>query len=504
MDPTIEAPSATGPATNSASGVNGAPLRCHLAILREQDAEIVVTPEPGGFRLPALGIPGRQRMAPNLLPRIREFFDMAAVCRFELAGDGLGADERCVVLEAIPPQQQPPPGQVWLPLRGLEWADFETRSRDLLWRVLARLNAYATGRLPARFVRAGWLDEVRDWTTACLAPLGLELSGGWTQYNMGPNFSLLRFDTSGSPVWFKAVGHPREFDITLRLAALGIPHTPRTFASRSDWHGWLSFAAEGRHPDESNGPNRWRMTARSLAQMQIQSLGHAEALIQAGCQDLRTGALDSAIEPGLDKFAALMEKQSVTSPARLRPVDLRLIEKRLKAACRESALLEVPSTLGHSDFNAGNILVDHRQACFLDWAQAHVGSPFLTLEYLTLLIGRCNSGEADPVHEVRSEYLRPWRKFCSAAQIARLAELTPLLAVFAYAVVCLSDCLDTRDLSAGQAGYIRSLARRTLREAQTLDSLFRSRVSQGLSRRVERDQVCEPRVCGSQIQRERR
>jgi hypothetical protein len=330
-------------------------------------------------------------------------------------------------------------------------------------------------------VRAGWLDEVRDWTTACLAPRGLELSGGWTQYNMGPNFSLLRFDTSGSPVWFKAVGHPnsREFDITLCLAALGIPHIPRTFASRSDWHAWLSFAADGRHPDETGEEDRWKIVARCLARLQIQSLGHAGALLRSGCQDLRTEALDAAIEPCVGKFAALMEMQSVASPARLRAVDLRLIEKRLKAACRESAVLEAPSALGHSDFNAGNILVDRRQACFLDWAQAHVGSPFLTLEYLTLLIGRCASGAAERVHDLRSEYLRPWRKFCSAAQIARLADLTPLLAVFAYAVVCLGGCEDIRDLSVKQAGYIRSLARRALREAQTPDSLFRSRVSQG-------------------------
>jgi hypothetical protein len=293
------------------------------------------------------------------------------------------------------------------------------------------------------------------------------------QYNMGPDFSLLRFDTNGPGVWFKAVGHPnvREFDITLKLAELRLPHVPEILATHTTWRALLMGEARGGTLDESDEQGEWATVARSLAELQLASIPHVGTLLAAGCTDLRIANLRDAIETYLSRIALLMELQSGRQTRRLGSDDLRLIERRLRAACRQVEALSFPETLGHSDFNAGNVLVHREEAVFLDWVQGHIGPPFLTLEYLLLLVRRTFPDDIARLDAARQEYLRLWEPVCSARQIAAALEVAPLLAVFAYALVCDNSQQEIRDTRPEFAGYRRSLARRMHAEAEKLEQL---------------------------------
>ena len=86
-------------------------------------------------------------------------------------------------------------------------------------------------RLRARFHALGWFSELRNWIESVVEPIGLHVNGRFRQLNASPSFSLIRFETDGPALWFKAVGEPnqREFTITCPLAQLFPDYLPRMF-----------------------------------------------------------------------------------------------------------------------------------------------------------------------------------------------------------------------------------------------------------------------------------
>lgn len=453
--------------------------RCYAVMTRHDDGEIL-SQSHDCFSIPIFEIPRRQRVAPNLLPAIRTRFGLSAVCRFSLPVSDGDSDGLCVVLEVLNDSPLCGPS-AWIPVSEIEWNRIEPDSaRDVLWQALARVTAYNPGLVAGRFVRPGWSEEILSWVRTCLAGQSMELRGTWSQYNMGPDYSLISLDTDGRGVWFKAVGEAnlREFRITQRLAELHLPHLAPLLAAHEDWHAWLMFDCGGNFLDGSASGDQWKAGARGLAELQVASISHCRPLLEGGCQDLRIPALRDAIEPFLREIDDLMCNQRTTPPRRLDTRDLRLIERQVKVCCRELETLGIPDTLGHSDLNSGNVLFDDSDPVFIDWMQGHIGHPFLTLEYLLALNRRLSPIDVTVSDALCQEYLGCWRDICSVRQLERSLRHIPLLAPFAYAL----SCHDLREGADGKrpelASLLRSLARRMHAEAERL---------QGSSRPVEPD-----------------
>ena len=444
---------------------------CYLVMLRHNDGEVVLEPDGDSFTIPVVEIPRRQRVPPHLLVAVARRYGLAANCRFSLAIHDRAPLGRWVVLEV--PEDQPVNGrQEWVNTRQIRWDSIEPDfARDLLRSALAEATAYSTGALEGRFVRPGWLAEVICWARNSLAPYGIELLGPWLQFNMGPDFSLIRFDAYPGDIWFKAVDSAglRELGITRRLWALGLPHLPSLLAAREDWRAWLMVGCRGSCLGRGASRSQWGYVAQGLAELQIASIPYSRELVEAGCQDLRTPVLADAIEAFLGQIANLMERQPANTPRKLNQGDLRLIEKRVKACCRELDLLQVPDTLGQSDLNPGNVQIDGSHVVFLDWMHGHVGHPFLTLEYLLAVGRRILLGDEALVHSVRQEYLRPWRRCCCEHALERCTELIRLVAPFAYALSCHDLRQGTSQIRPELAPLLRSLARRMCIEAERLN-----------------------------------
>lgn len=439
--------------------------QCPLAIMRNADSEILAFGSQDQFTLPSCDLPARKRPAPILLATIHAVLGLDAICRYSLS---INPSELCFVLDLIDPDQPLSGDQFWLPVKNIRWDSVAPPVRDTLWSVLARNNTYASGKLAGHFVSHGWLGPIQAWTQAALAPEGLHLTGAVGQYNIGPDFALLRFATSGRAVWFKAVGHPNchEFAITRELSNFGLPHVPELIAVDESLQAWLMYEAAGTFPGSCYSREQWKWLARSLAELQLASLPFVPALASVGCCDLTIHRLEQRIDSYLLETAGLMRLQTAEPPLRLTSENLRLMERSLRTACRRMERLAVPDSIGHSDFNAGNILVRRGKVVFLDWAQGHLGPPCLTFEYLRLLVARSCPADDALMHEIRHEYLRVWASSAAGRDIAECLDLGPLLAVFAYAVVCHTAAGDFRSANAESIGFLRSLARRIYREAQ--------------------------------------
>src|SRR5258708_35170729 len=79
------------------------------------------------------------------------------------------------------------------------------------------------------FAKPEWLRETCRWIAQQIEPLKIRLTGNFRQLSASSSFSLMRFETTGPAVWFKAVGKPNshEFNIVSLLTTLLPEYLPR-------------------------------------------------------------------------------------------------------------------------------------------------------------------------------------------------------------------------------------------------------------------------------------
>ena len=159
------------------------------------------------------------------------------------------------------------------------------------------------------------------WVQMTLNPLGQALNGSISQLNCGPRFSLMRFETNGPAVWFKATGPPNthELSLTSCLARLFPDYVPKLLAVHPRWNGWLSEEVEERPLDLESEQSSWFEAAHRLATLQVLSIGEASALLRAGSKDARTSRLRGLLPEFFETVAGLMEKQLQRVPPSIEP-----------------------------------------------------------------------------------------------------------------------------------------------------------------------------------------
>ena len=438
-------------------------------ILRNSNSEVLLVRDGSQFELPIVMIPRWRRVAQEVTASILRLWALKTICLFQLeAQRSTSADtNHFVVLEAQDSSWRPPAGFVWVCREELRNGLHSIKKADSLEEVLGTADAHNVGSLGGAFARAGWFDDLVSWAQQQVDPYRMRLTGQFRQLNGDPSFSLVRLETTGPAVWFKAVGAPNrhEFPITVTLARHFPSYLPTLIATKPSWNGWLTFDVEGSTLDENSDISKWETAARTLASLQIESVQQTRSLLDASCREIRLCALLEQIDPFFDMMGELMAQQPRVPPPVLNVSELQALAVRLREACFDLGELSFPNTLGHLDFNPGNVVVASDRCAFLDWAEAYVGHPFFTFEYLREHLSRSHPDAGAWRSRVTSHYLEPWSSFISADKLSQALEITPLVAVFAYAVGS-GAWRDSRRLQNPKlAGYLRALTRRMQREA---------------------------------------
>jgi phosphotransferase family enzyme len=405
----------------------------HLLLFREKGAELLLLRSPRGARLPLLTIPAHTRPAEALTRSVWDLWGLRTYCLFTLPIEN--STRRAAILEVTSPSHQLPDELRCHSVTSLRRVDFEDATSFMaMEQCLALLDRYRHGELPGNFAKPGCFDAITEWVGEKTRGIGCRPNGKFRQLNAGPSFSLIRFETDGPAVWFKAVGEPnlREFSIAVELASSFPLFVPRMIAARKDWNAWLSIEAEGAHPGEKSDLDTWKQVAMALGELQIASFGQTLHLLSAGCRDVRTGALLELVAPFLEVMADLMGRQTKHSPPPLSRSELTSLRAQLEDALSAASNCEIPNTIGHLDFNPGNLLLSGGSCVFFDWAEACAGTPFLTFQYLREYLRR--HGRHSWESAIIPAYLQIWRPYLSPRKIAAALRVAPLLAVFAYAV----------------------------------------------------------------------
>jgi hypothetical protein len=445
-----------------------------LLILRNGGSELFVAGERSPYTLPCVEIPRWDRVAENLTVAVRKRYGISAICLFtpEPSDATTDSDQPLYqVMEIRGAGVAAPEETCWLPVASFSDQSFaDGQDSVAIIDMLRQIVEFQSREAAGPFGRPGWVEELFSWVQHEIDPYGLRLSGEFRQLNASSTFALLRLETNAQAVWFKAVGEPnlREFPISVTLSSLFPGYVPTVIATHPAWHGWLTTEFASSTLDEVPDTSAWERAAQILAELQIASVGRTDQLLEAGSRDLRVAYLLTLVDPFTEAMAQLMEQQQKTPPPVLSRKELQTLGREIKDALSSWAQLNVPDTLGHLDFNPGNILCSADQCVFLDWAEAYVGPPFLTLQYLREHLTRLRQKGTSLGTMVVKAYEAKWRRSLPPETVSTAQNLAPVLAVFAYAAGTSAWRDPTMLREPKTAAYLRSLTRRIHVEMQRL------------------------------------
>lgn len=446
-----------------------------ILLFGRNGAELLLVRSPSGLRLPELFIPRQQRIVPNLNAEAKRLWNLDTVCLFafdvphsELATVNCGYH----VMEVVKPEELARVAPDFVLLSNLKEASFADR-RDY-WAVRQGMG-FKQGSFPqdcqGPFSEFAAFRRISTWVEEQLRPLGLRWDGKFRQLQASPSFALIEFQTNRGPVWFKAVGEPnlREFPVTRELANRFPRHSSVLLAKRSPWNAWLALEAEGQALSSCLDQHPWRRAADSMAELQIASIETAPEILAAGARDIRSKPLVALVVPFFARLEDLMEQQSKSAPQRLTGEEIARTRQRVIEALVDMEAVGIPETLNHLDLNPGNIFIASTKCTFLDWAEAAVGNPFFSMEYLRQHFVRSFPGQADAEAAFLACYLNRWRSSLPARTVEKALRLAPLTALFAYAASSLPwqlSLVSRPEL----AGFLRSLTRRMCRQSAELSA----------------------------------
>jgi Phosphotransferase enzyme family len=450
----------------------------HVITLSGTGHEVLVVEDNDRFKLPSVVIPRWQRVAENLTGTMKSEWGEEVICLFERdwSSEGkLDGGFHYQVAEHWRHCGAPRTPTQWASSAELSQNSFHDPSDcSAIENVIAECRAETLGPGYSPFARPGWFKELWQWIETVIGPTGSHLTGNFRQFNASPSFSLIRFETDGLALWFKAVGQPnqREFPITRTLAKLFPNYLPPILAIRPEWNGWLAQGINETNLGETQEALCWERAAEALAELQIASVKHHSRILEAGARDLSVTALSDRVEPFMEIMSQLMERQVKSPPAILSRNDLCLMGEQIQTALGELTALGIPQALGHLDLNPGNIVLPRAaspsRCAFLDWSEAYVGNPFFSFEYLLEHFRRTVGTDPKVERRLTETYVTTWEPFLSSEVIDQSLAVAPLLAAFAYAAG--TDVWEDAERleDPATAGFLRSLTRRMNREANEL------------------------------------
>jgi len=446
-----------------------------ILLFGRNGAELLLVRSPSGLRLPELRIPRWQRMVPNLNAEAKRLWNLDTVCLFpfDVSHPELAVVNcKYYVMEVCKPEELARVAPDFVLLSNLRKDSFaDIQDYLAVQQGMGFERACFPKDCEGPFSEFGAFRRISAWVEEQLGPHGRRWDGNFRQFQASASFALVQFQTNRGAVWFKSVGEPnlREFPITAHLADRLPRHTPVLLASHSKWNAWLALEAEGQDLYSSLNRDHWCRAADSLAELQITSIENAPEILAAGARDIRTEPLLALAVAFFASVENLMDQQTKPAPKRLTGEEIKLTQQRVIEALLELEAAGIPDTINHLDLNPGNIFIAPAKCTFLDWAEAALGNPFFSMEYLRQHSVRAFQGQEDAKTALLISYLDRWRPILPAKTVETALRLAPLTALFAYAASSLPWHLSLRSRPE-LAGFIRSLMRRMHRESEELST----------------------------------
>jgi hypothetical protein len=333
----------------------------------------------------------------------------------------------------------PPAGWSWVTraeLPSTHWNDPSLTA--LLRECLAGRDESGSDRVDGRdWERLGWWSEASAWVRAQLIALGTHDEPTIEQIRCWEFSCVVRVRTSAAEWYFKALptsyaGEPR----LTRLLAEDEPRLiPEVVAVEPVRRWMLMRACAGAVLEGVVAPGGWHRAAAGYARLQINWQTRTDELRGVGCGVRTLEQLGRQATALLADTNALLvgQPEGLTADEATQLDDL---AGRVPLLCEALAELDLPLSIDHGDLWPSNVFVRRRECRIIDWTDASIAHPFLSL--LPLQVGL----HFDPrrvrvpgaAERLRDAYLQPWTAVRPLPQLVDAFELSRPLAALHYAV----------------------------------------------------------------------
>jgi hypothetical protein len=267
-----------------------------------------------------------------------------------------------------------------------------------------------------RWTDPAWLREVHEWIESALDHLGVDAAGEVEQSHIAPWSTAIRVPVDEGDLWFKAnmpalACEAKVVEILGRTQPSSVPDLLAIDRDR----GWMLTADAGVPLLEvltrDRELRRWLDVLPRYAQLQLAAIADVGELLAAGVPDRRLDKLPQQYEELLGETPGLTPDE-LARLDRLRP--------RVRELCDQLAAYGIPETLQHNDLHDGQVFVRGDDYRFLDWAEACISHPFLTMA--VTLEGVISWGLDDirgsvDVTPFRAAYLEPFASYGTSLQL---------------------------------------------------------------------------------------
>ena len=237
-----------------------------------------------------------------------------------------------------------------------------------------------------------------QWIRAHVSPVaGIETG------HERPWAAVSRVSVPDGVVWFKECAPVQGFEPALTAALFGrwpdrMPEVLAHDVSRR----WLLLADAGMPVGAiGNPPSVWLEALPLYAELQRAEAAHVDEHLAAGVPDLRVGVLPACYSELLARDLPL-SRDEVESLRRFTP--------RFVELCASLDAHGVPPSVQHDDLHMNNLFVDDGRLRFLDWGDASISHPFMSLVITFRFLEERNGMRPGDswFSRLREAYLEPW------------------------------------------------------------------------------------------------
>jgi len=233
-----------------------------------------------------------------------------------------------------------------------------------------------------------------------------------------------RVPGDGSGFWFKACAPAQAFEprLTAALASRRPESLPELLA-HDDTRGWLLLGDAGEPLGLDGRVEAWLSILPHYAELQRGEVTRALGHLEGGVPDRRVGTLPALYE-------AMLARDLPLGGGDLRR--LRAFAPRFAELCDELTAGAVPETIQHDDLHGANVYPHGGTPRILDWGDACVSHPFVTMFVTFLHIEETSGQRRDNAWfaRLRDAYLEPWGR---PAELHATFDLALRLGPFAHA-----------------------------------------------------------------------
>lgn len=436
---------------------NSLELEYRLVLIVPASRKVLVVPTGEGNRLPTVQVPQGSRVAKELQRAIR--------CLWSLD---------VVFLDLLPSKDGCLPWAIAEVLCSDRLTDLVSVGMDQLLDVdldsalVDRLAEIFSGDCPSNspFSRIGWIDQAIVWLEAATGKR-LRSKSRIEQYNAGAQFALLRLTVDPPSVyWLKAILGTGECElpVTQALVRLYPQALPVVLSVNREWGAWLMADAGSALGEEPDLPI-FQQAIGTMAELQKHTVGYTNLLLELGALDRSPRVLHSRCRELFVYLEEAMAQQTSANAARIASKRLRQMECLSEEVCLRLDNLAIPDAIVHGDMNRGNLVYDGHQCRFLDWREAYIGNPFVTLEHLLLLASGVTQHR--DTSSLKDAYAQMWLDLIPESRIRSALLLTPVAAALS-ALYGRGDWLNSeRRNSPARLRYARNIARHLDRAFQS-------------------------------------